>query len=273
MVHKNLLLPPIISFMHNGITRIYATARSLHMKVLIYSDEGVEKIPLDHTTDLLSSLGGHTVRHITAADIIKGNIPSATDLFVMPGGADRFYAEKLNGAGNGVLRDFVEDGGTYLGICAGGYYGGASLIFGAGTDIEVSDTRELAFFPGCVKGPAFPGFVYNSHEGAHAAQISGVLCDTPLPIYFNGGGYFDKATSFDNVEVLAQFSELKDSPAAVVSCDVGKGKAMLSSVHFEYNPEKLDKKDPHLQRILPALRQFNAQRLQFALRILRLCAK
>ena len=38
---------------------------------------------------------------------------------VFPGGADSPYQEKLQGEGNRVIRQFVEEGGWYLGFCAG----------------------------------------------------------------------------------------------------------------------------------------------------------
>lgn len=130
----------------------------------------------------------------------------------------------------------------------------------------------------CV-GPAYPGFEYKSNKGAVAAQTDfschellkdqlGTVC-----LYTDGGGYFTDQSKnrgtpttsngaeepanehYDsskgetngtddnevNVEVLAQFKDLTNSPAAIVKCHVGNkgGKAILSGVHFEYSPDKL----------------------------------
>ena len=40
----------------------------------------------------------------------------------MPGGRDQPYCRELGGAGAGAVRDWVERGGGYLGLCAGAYW-------------------------------------------------------------------------------------------------------------------------------------------------------
>jgi glutamine amidotransferase-like uncharacterized protein len=58
-----------------------------------------------------------------------------------------------------VRAEFVQGGGSYLGLCAGAYYGCARVVFEPGTPLEVVGDRELAFFPGIARGAAFPGLV------------------------------------------------------------------------------------------------------------------
>lgn len=53
--------------------------------------------------------------------------------------------------------EYVEGGGSYLGLCAGAYYGCSSVEFEPGSSMEVSGDRELAFFPGAAIGAAYPG--------------------------------------------------------------------------------------------------------------------
>ena len=53
--------------------------------------------------------------------------------------------------------DYVKSGGSYLGLCAGAYYGCARVVFEPGTPLEVVGGRELQFFPGTARGAAFPG--------------------------------------------------------------------------------------------------------------------
>lgn len=223
-----------------------------NVQALIYADSGVNARSLKETKRQLSLFGIQSTP-VTAQEVIEGSLLEKCSLFVLPGGADIFYAEKLNGRGNENLRHFVLNGGTFLGICAGSYYGGASIQFAAGEPIEVIGKRELGFFPGCVKGPAFAGFVYESHKGAHAAYLTGKLMKRRGTIYCNGGGYFDDAERYSQVEVLAQFDELEGRPAAIVSCHVGKGRALLSSVHFEYAPENL--LGCSLENVLPRLEE------------------
>jgi biotin--protein ligase len=41
------------------------------------------------------------------------------------------------------IKEWVNEGGRYLGICAGGYFGCTEVIFDMGGDLEVKGTRDL----------------------------------------------------------------------------------------------------------------------------------
>src|SRR6185295_82858 len=116
------------------------------MQVLVYQDY------VHNNGALFRALGKHfgqqNIGFADAGDVHDGILDDKVRLFVMPGGADLFYAEKLNGAGNKAIRRWTEKGGAYLGICAGAYYGCHSLGWAEGTQQEISGPRELGFFPG-----------------------------------------------------------------------------------------------------------------------------
>ena len=171
-------------------------------------------------------------------------------MFVMPGGADLPYCRTLNGEGNRKIKQYVQRGGAYLGLCAGGYYASSRCEFMVGHKaMEVIGDRELAFYPDTCRGLAFPGFKYQSEDGARAVELGvsksalvsggGSLPDT-LRVYFNGGGVFVNAPKYrhQGVEVLASYNEeLNVDPgegsAAVVYCKVGEGAAVLTGPHPE----------------------------------------
>lgn len=157
-----------------------------------------------------------------------------TSLIVFPGGRDEPYHSNLQGAGNARIRAYVEKGGRFLGICAGGYYGAASIEFEKGSEIEVCGTRELAFFPGRALGAAYGTgvFEYESEAGSRIAplQWEGGIS----PVYFNGGCLFEDPEAFPSTEVVARYDDLPKRPAAIVHCHVGEGRALLSGVHPEY---------------------------------------
>ena len=169
-------------------------------------------------------------------------------MLVFPGGADLGYCRTLNGEGNRRIRQYVERGGIFLGLCAGGYYGSARCEFEVGNKkLEVIGPRELAFFPGTCRGCAFPGFAYHSEAGARAAELlisKQSLAKDALPnicrVYCNGGGVFVNAFKYRDkgVEILASFAEqlnvdAGEGAAAVVYCKVGEGAAILTSPHPE----------------------------------------
>ena len=166
----------------------------------------------------------------------------------MPGGADLGYCSMLNGKGNARIESFVESGGTYIGFCAGGYYGSAACEFEVGDKyLEVVGKRELAFFPGVCRGCAFKGFKYGSEAGARAVELKvnkGVLIDGTVPevfrSYYNGGGVFVDAPKFrdQGVEILASYAESLDidsgeGTAALIYRKVGEGAIMLTGPHPE----------------------------------------
>lgn len=71
--------------------------------------------------------------------------------------------------------------------------------------MEVTGRRDLAFFLGIGRGPAFKVFHYNGNVGAKAAKLitySGVEGYN----YFNGGAVFVDADIKSNVEVLAHYA-------------------------------------------------------------------
>jgi glutamine amidotransferase-like uncharacterized protein len=181
--------------------------------------------------------------------------PSCAAL-VIPGGADLPYCRVLNGVGNAKIQSYVENGGKYIGLCAGAYYASKTCEFMKGHRVmEVVGDRELRFFPGTCRGLAFNGFRYQSEEGAKAAklvvnkEVFGKEMEAPAECvsYYNGGGVFVKAEDFadEGVEVLASYKDpldLKDedSKAAVILCKVGNGVALLTAPHPEYAIFRVD---------------------------------
>lgn len=180
--------------------------------------------------------------------IIKGQWKASCALLVFPGGADLDYCRKLNGAGNRSISQYVERGGSYLGLCAGAYYGSQRCEFEKGRKLEVVGDRELAFFPGTCRGLAFPGFQYDGEAGARAVQLQvlkdrlGVkLVPDTFRSYYNGGGVFVDAPKYEEqgVEILANFThelnvDAGEGSAAVVFCKVEQGAAILSCIHPEF---------------------------------------
>lgn len=190
----------------------------------------------------------YAVIPVSGDALIKEPWTGTCALLVIPGGADLPYCRTLNGEGNKRISQFVERGGAYLGLCAGGYYGSKRCEFEVGDNkMEVVGDRELAFYPGTCRGCAFPGFVYHSEVGARAVELrveKNALGEGSIPAvfrsYYNGGGVFVDAPRYRDrgVEVLASFTEQinvdpGEGAAAVVYCKVGEGGAVLTSPHPE----------------------------------------
>lgn len=229
--------------------------------VLVYTGPGAGSRSVASAVDALTvALPGASVGTLNLAAAKTRSWHARAAALVMPGGADLPYARDLAGAGNASIRAFVEEGGAYLGLCAGAFFGASYLSFEPGTPLEVEGRRELAFFPGRALGAAAPGFDYGSESGAVAARLrwrrpgsdswSGTALD-----YCNGGPVFVAADGGavpdegDGFSVLARY-ELPPPPpcsspaaaaaaaggVAAVACVVGAGVAVLCGTHPELAP-------------------------------------
>lgn len=245
---------------------------SRKLNVLVYSGNGTTVESVRHCLYTLRRLLGsnYAVIPVTGDMILKEPWTANCAAFVVPGGADMPYCRTLNGEGNRKIRQFVQNGGIYIGFCAGGYYGSGRCEFEVGNKIlEVIGERELAFFPGTCRGCAFPGFVYHSEKGARPAEMqvnkealnSGNIPDI-FRTYYNGGGVFVDAKKYRErgVEVLASYTEDLavdggDGTAAIVLCRVGDGAALLTGPHPEFATVNLDRSadKPDFDKVVDAL--------------------
>ena len=204
--------------------------------IYFYADDGaiVDEIDLWRANiDLIAC--PYKIIPITAAEILDGWLKGSA-AFIMPGGADLKYVEKLNGPGNEMIRSYVEAGGIYIGACAGAYYGSCYCDFhrrDPRPGYEILGDRELAFANIHAVGPVLAPYEYASESGARIAELKW-RDGTKWQSYYNGGCYFDVKDP-TNVRVLARYQneKAKDLPA-IIECAVGLGKAYLSGIHPEY---------------------------------------
>ncbi len=269
----------------------------------MYSDEGVGAAPecvamaVASLKNAVSKAGTKytTVRTTTSDELKASTWQNSCQLLVMPGGRDLPYCKELNGTGNADIGSFVRDGGSYLGICAGAYYGSAYVEFDKGDPkMEVLGPRELAFFPVKAKGPAFPGYAHGSNAGVHVATASITdagkdvfgITDETVSLFFNGGCFFlpfeeagDNGGGDDD-RGGQQYSPLlvytgQSEPAnpdsswapapAIIGGSVGAGKVVLTGLHFEASVallEEYNHDDSYLTPLLPTLEKYEAKREQ-----------
>lgn len=198
--------------------------------VYIYCDEGVSEVGVQ---SLLLAIELHLQCKaflIKAEQIIQGKLNDGC-LLIMPGGADLPYCKKLNGEGNRRIRRFIEQGGAYLGICAGAYYGCAELDF-IGSNYTVKGSRELALFDGVAKGslPKFSnGKLYDEKSGSKAMiEITFAEGEKSI-VYYHGGCRFEP----NPTAIYNPLAYYPDGSLAIVEGYLGLGYYLLSGVHFE----------------------------------------
>jgi glutamine amidotransferase-like uncharacterized protein len=219
------------------------------MSVLVYQDYRNNNGLLIRA--LSRHFGPQDIGFCDAQDIIDGALTPATRLLVMPGGADLYYVEKLNGAGNAAIRAWVEAGGAYLGICAGAYYASRMVKWAEDEGRQaICGPRELALFKGTARGPVYE-FIEDGDfaKSWHAAvMITHGKGRTLVP--YHAGPVFENVP--EGAMVIARYADLPDQPAAIVECAIGKGKAVLCGPHLEWDGEGLARRlyehdNPHWQ--------------------------
>lgn len=210
----------------------------MNVNVLIYNGPGVSQTSLSHTISSLKALltPHFAVQTVSAAVLASQPWSESCALLVLPGGRDLPYLASLATATN-TIQSYVNNGGAFLGICAGAYYASRRVEWETGTKLEVSGDRPLAFFDGICKGCVYPGFAYDSENGARAVGVEDVdESQIVQGLYFNGGGEFIGADTSKTATVLAKYVEEEGhGKIAAVRCQVGKGSAVLWGIHPEYS--------------------------------------
>jgi biotin--protein ligase len=243
--------------------------------IYVYNDAGVSEESLIQSLSTFTNLVNkkYTIKTIDATEVKQGKwIPNAA-LFILPGGADVPYTKKLNGLGNQQIKKYVNNGGAFLGICAGAYYAASYVEFDKKGPLKVLGDRELKFFDGKAIGPILAPYDYKTQSGSRAAEISTIFTKVPKTVvFYNGGGFFENAEKFSNTKIIANYN---NNLPAIIFIKYGKGKAVLSGVHFEYNPASLDREDAYIKQIIYQLNKFNTSRkvlLEQLLNILEVCS-
>lgn len=249
--------------------------------IYLYRDSGVSATSLRHTIFTIEQAVGsnYDLYTIDSKGIKSGTWCSKAALLVLPGGADLPYLRKLAGRGDEIIREYVERGGSFLGICAGAYYGSSFVEFDRGGPLEVLGPRGLSLFPGKAVGPALAKFDYQSHSGARNALVEITLAEGTknMALFFNGGPYFapihtpiqgNYATNH-STEIAGRYQAgAAAGLPAILQIHYGLGVAILSGVHFEYTPELLDSHDPHIAPLLPELYSSQAARRWLTIQLL-----
>jgi GMP synthase-like glutamine amidotransferase len=227
------VIPPDV----NGLKAIIAPPeKTKALKVAIFAGKGAPDDGIANVTARIQSLPQATVTRVQAGEWATIDL-QAFDLVVFSGGSGSAQAEAIGLAGRNNVREYVRNGGGYVGICAGAYLACSNFTWGlgilnAGTvsnkwrrgqgfmDIELTDDgRKLL---GDVRGT----FKVRYHNG----PIIRPAGRSDLPAY--------ATVAFFRTEI-AQFGSpvgvMVDSPAQARGT-FGRGRVFISSPHPENTP-------------------------------------
>lgn len=208
------------------------------MNVLIYNGPGVSTLQNTLLQAIKSQLSARYDVIMVDHNLLNNqNWQPSTKLIIMPGGRDLKYLESLNAGGIAKIKEYVRGGGSYLGLCGGAYFASQSIQFEMDRpDYKVEGERPLGFCNAVAIGSIGKRFEYGSQSGAQAMRIT-TDTDDNVFVYVNGGPYFKIDSQDQNVSVMARY---ENNEAAILSCKVELGRAVLASPHVEVSKEYLD---------------------------------
>lgn len=201
-------------------------------RVLLYQDYVFNNGVLRNKLQKHFGLG--TVIDIDADHLCEA-LAQKPKLFVMPGGADLYYCEKLGQDHHHAIKDFVYGGGSFLGLCAGAYYACDSLDWNCPIHDEVIDgERPLKFHGGRATGPIQR---FRSHKEPLLSydDVVSIKCEDDNQSFeclYRAGPIFEEGYG---ETVWARYDQLDNQPAAIIEQRHGKGRIILMSPHLEFS--------------------------------------
>ena len=158
--------------------------------ICIYNDVGTG-VDVAHVARMMRKYTNHDVIYLNAEQLFERKWQRNTALFIMPGGFDLGYKMKLYPKGDEIIQEYVQFGGSYLGICAGSYYATSGIVFNKGQEDQIIETRNLELIPSIAIGPLIP---YCSYDYSGSAVFN-IDCKEvgECSLLYNGGPFFMNA--------------------------------------------------------------------------------
>jgi glutamine amidotransferase-like uncharacterized protein len=221
--------------------------------IAVYNNGRVSTGSLTHR--LKMTFPRHRLLMVTTADIVERDIlsqPGIEALF-MPGVQDHksSYRDDVTPEGWRRVREYIERGGAYVGICAGAYLATARFrYFDTATGATRNLHSPLAVFEGVAVGP-IPQYTNPNGErhkwAEHAvARLAfneaagykgeGAACYSLGP-YLTLPPEIEKRADY---KIIARFADVPGAPIALASRRLGKGVAVFSGVVPEISGQDME---------------------------------
>lgn len=230
---KKFVTPPDVNGMKTIIARP-ATVRPL--KVGVYAGPGSPQSSTDAVLNVLKPFSEVEAVVLQGKDMGGLNL-SGYDVLVFPGGSGSGQSKSLGEAGMKNVRDFVSNGGGYVGICAGAYLACSNFTWGLGILNAGTVSNKWRRGQGIVDAettganPEILGDVkgvfkvrYNNGPILKPGDRTDIPAYTPLVLFRT-----EMALNDTPVGVMV------NSPAQAIST-FGKGRVFVSSPHPEGTP-------------------------------------
>lgn len=214
------------------------------IRIALFDDAGASGAGVPRVTEILSRTGSFKITKVTGAQLAAGALKDA-DVVIFTGGSGSKEAASLGEAGREEVREFVRNGGGYVGICAGAYLACSGFSWGLGILDARTVSSKWRRGSGKVEIEVTP-------EGEALTKLPAARRE----IRYGNGPILKAAgrTDLPPYEPLAWYrTELAENgtPAgvmvnspALVRSTFGKGRVLISSPH----PEQTDGMEDAVER-------------------------
>jgi len=212
-------------------------ASTAPLRVAVYDDRGSPRTAGDFKRVFGNDPKEFQLTFVTAEQIRNGVLKNM-DVLVQGGGGAHTQSDELEAPGRDAIRDFVKNGGGYLGICAGAYLASSAKTSDLGImNARVVDSEhwargrgdvELGFTPTGQQeiGEQKPKVTVMYHQGPLLAPAG----RKDLPAYTEVAKF--------NTEVAEKGAPhgVMQGTTALASSIYGKGRVFVISPHPEQTP-------------------------------------
>jgi len=207
----------------------YNTPSPTQADIAIYAGRGTWDDSVQAIRNMLEWMNC-TVETLDAQHINNIGL-SAFRVLCVPGGNMYDYAQDITLRGKENIRDFVHNGGGYIGICGGAYFA-SEEVYWRGSQLSMT---PLSLFPGRAAGPideimAYPNYTMtrvNVLNQAHPIITS--ERDAESMLYYWGPALTPNANA--NITILGNYDI--SNQAAMLALEYGHGKVFLIGTHPE----------------------------------------
>jgi glutamine amidotransferase-like uncharacterized protein len=204
------------------------------------------------TSTLIEALG-YSWEYIDADDVNNNDLGEYYQLIFFPGGWAGGYNEYINETGDQNIRDFVSEGGAYMGMCAGAFFASDTVHWrenGAVSTLQNVYDYPLDLWPGIADGSINDFQPWTSSVETGCTLLPGArmvdlkvntavlpaLIPTVNVLYYGGPVFRPPNGKWTNETVIARYDMdgfSADEAAAMILFPYGKGRVFLSAVHPE----------------------------------------
>jgi len=228
----------VLFFVHPmSSTSGYSDSKQRPIRVAVYAGEGTGA-SLDATLKALARQPGLSVHEVKGEAIRQGHL-ARYDVLIVPGGSGSKEARGLGEKGREEIKEFVRQGGGYLGICAGAYL--ASCDYPWALHILNARVLDKEHWD---RGNAEVEIALSQRGrevlGARHETVSIHYAQGPLlaPAHHKGlPGYETLATFRTQVAKNGAPRDVMPGATAVAAAEFGKGRVLCFSPHPEETEE------------------------------------